>query len=83
MWKHLYYSLQATQCSFSGKLESDPESTVYISGCPGKESMDISLMSKKVAALVIDLTLVITNPQNHDFSPEQVAVQHLQSGKIR
>ena len=39
---------QATRCSFSGKLASDPDSTVYISGCEGKESMDISLMSKKV-----------------------------------
>jgi len=38
---------QATRCSFSGKLDSDPDSTVYISGCPEKESMDISLMSKK------------------------------------
>merc|ERR1711974_567082 len=34
---------QATRCSFSGKLDSDPDSTVYISGCPEKESMDISL----------------------------------------
>ena len=40
--------LQATRCSYSGKLTSDPDSTVYISGCPEKESMDISLMSKKV-----------------------------------
>jgi len=38
---------RATRCSFSGKLASDPESTVYISGCAGKESMDISLMSEK------------------------------------
>merc|ERR1711974_53778 len=37
----------ATRCSFSGKLDSDPDSTVYISGCAGEESMDISLMSKK------------------------------------
>ena len=39
---------QATECSFSGHIASDPESTVYISGCPEKESVDISLMSKKV-----------------------------------
>merc|ERR1712192_4457 len=38
---------RATRCSFSGKLASDPDSTVYISGCEGKESVDISLMSKK------------------------------------
>merc|ERR1711974_289651 len=39
---------RATRCSYSGQLASDPESTVYISGCPEeKESMDISLMSKK------------------------------------
>merc|ERR1712108_41204 len=37
----------ATRCSFSGRLDSDPDSTVYISGCAGEESMDISLMSKK------------------------------------
>lgn len=40
--------LQASDCSFVGRIASDPDSTVYISGCPEKESMDISLMSKKV-----------------------------------
>ena len=44
---------QATRCSFSGKLASDPDSTVYISGCEGKESVDISLMSKKVDACLL------------------------------
>jgi len=38
---------QATRCSFSGRLDSDPDSTVYISGCPDKENMDIALMSGK------------------------------------
>jgi len=38
---------QATRCSFSGRLDSDPDSTVYISGCPSTENMDISLMSGK------------------------------------
>ena len=51
-WSHLpnykSHHFQATRCSFSGKVASDPESTVYISGCPEKESMDISLMSRKV-----------------------------------
>ena len=42
-------NLQATRCSFSGRLDSDPDSTVYISGCPDKENMDIALMSGKVS----------------------------------
>ena len=46
---------QATRCSFSGKLASDPDSTVYISGCAEKESMDISVMSKKVNATRHDI----------------------------
>ena len=50
---------QATRCSFSGKLASDPDSTVYISGCAGEESMDISLMSKKVDATSFFLLLVL------------------------
>ena len=41
-------NFQATRCSFSGKLASDPESTVHISGCPEEETFDIVLMSKKV-----------------------------------
>ena len=44
----LSLDLQATGCSFSGHIASDPESTVYITGCPEKESVDITLMSKKV-----------------------------------
>ena len=43
--------LQATRCSFSGFLDSDPDSTVYISGCQPKKDMDITLMSKKVNAM--------------------------------
>ena len=45
------YFLQATRCSFTGRLDSDPDSTVYVSGCKSeKENMDITLMSKKVKA---------------------------------
>ena len=44
---------QATRCSFTGRLDSDPDSTVHISGCPNEENMDISLMSNKV--FVVDL----------------------------
>ena len=57
--------VQATQCSFTGKLDSDPDSTVYISGCPEKEGIDISLMSEKVESLnnlythFLDLVLII------------------------
>ena len=50
--------LQASDCSFVGRIASDPESTVYISGCPEKESMDISLMSKKVYETIILLLFV-------------------------
>ena len=46
LWQKL--NIQATRCSFSGRLDSDPDSTVHISGCPNEENMDISLMSKKV-----------------------------------
>ena len=46
------YFLQATRCSFTGHLDSDPDSTVYVSGCKSeKENMDITLMSKKVNAM--------------------------------
>ena len=48
-----------TQCSFSGRLTSDPESTVYISGCPEKEAVDISLMSEKVDCIKSVLLVVI------------------------
>ena len=44
---------QTTQCSYVGRLTSDPESTAYISGCQGEETMDISLMSKKVEKYLI------------------------------
>ena len=46
LWQKL--NIQATRCSFSGRLDSDPDSTVHISGCANEENMDISLMSKKV-----------------------------------
>ena len=44
---------KTTRCSFSGRLASDPESTAYISGCPNEETMDISLMSKKVDNFIV------------------------------
>ena len=58
----IFIYFQATRCSFSGKIDSDPDSTVHISGCPEEESIDISLMSKKVEwmlkiVLVFDLVL--------------------------
>ena len=40
--------IQATRCMFTGRLDSDPNSTVHISGCPFEEDMDISVMSEKV-----------------------------------
>ena len=45
--------IQVTRCSFTGRLDSDPDSTVHISGCPNEENMDISLMSDKVFVLVL------------------------------
>ena len=53
--------LQATRCSFSGQLASDPKSTVYISGCPEKESIDISLMSKKVVNASPSLSTLLSS----------------------
>ena len=55
---------QATRCSFSGKLASDPDSTVYISGCAEEESMDISVMSKKVNATCHRLLPPSSDPHN-------------------
>ena len=55
---------QATRCSFSGKLASDPDSTVYISGCAEKESIDISVMSKKVNATCHRLLPPSYDPHN-------------------
>ena len=46
-------NIQVTRCSFTGRLDSDPDSTVHISGCPNEENMDISLMSDKVFVLVL------------------------------
>jgi len=63
---------KATQCSFSGRLDSDPDSTVYISGCPSKENMDISLMSGKSKLQYntyrVDNTGKITVDKNSSFS---------------
>ena len=51
----LFLSLQATRCSFTGHLDSDPDSTVYVSGCKSeKENMDITLMSKKVKSYIYE-----------------------------
>ena len=52
-------NLQATRCSFSGRLDSDPDSTVYISGCPAEENMDISLMSEKVGTMIDPIRVIL------------------------
>ena len=60
---------QATRCSFTGRLDSDPDSTVYVSGCwLEKENMDISVMSKKVRDMKTrPSVLVMSNPLRYDF----------------
>ena len=52
-------NIQVTRCSFTGRLDSDPDSTVHISGCPNEENMDISLMSNKVFVLVLIFNSII------------------------
>ena len=64
-----HYRLQATRCSFTGRLDSDPDSTVYVSGCwLEKENMDISVMSKKVRDMKTrPSVLVMSNLLRYDF----------------
>ena len=64
-----YIFFQATRCSFTGRLDSDPDSTVYVSGCwLEKENMDISVMSKKVSDMKTrPSVLVMSNPLRYAF----------------
>ena len=64
--KYMCLYCQANGCSFSGRLDSDPNSTVHISGClEKKETVDISIVSEKV-----DYILYIHIGRLHESCPQ-------------
>jgi len=73
---------QATRCMFTGRLDSDPNSTVHISGCPFEENMDISVMSEKsnlkYNTYRVDPAGNIKVDKNSTFSDELVEAEEVE-----